>query len=103
MTIKSEVVFSGHGNEVVVELSSDGVVVDLSPVTRVVVSSAAVMVDSDVTAGAIDWSLGNGQIKLMFGGLSLPVRLHSNARIITYDSSNPAGIVWTDDFQFEVR
>lgn len=101
--LTTEMVFKGHDNESIIELSDEGGVVDLAPVTRVVVSSGSVIIDSDIDSAVFDWSLGNGQIKLLFGGLSLPKRLHDDGRVITYDASNPNGIVWTDDFKFEVR
>ena len=70
----------------------DGVAIDFSAVTRMVFKfgDSGVEVDSDVTAGVIDWSLGDGVVQTKFGGIDINEGRYPT-KVIAYDPQHPDG------------
>ena len=104
-TTDAQVAYLDHDNTIEMVLKSDGLAVDLTPVSRMVLSSAGqVIADSDLNAGVFDWSAGSGNLVIALGGLSLPLhREYKNSRLVVYDPTNINGIVWADDVLIKIK
>ena len=90
----------GRDNVVTLAFTNDGVAVDLSAVTRyLLILSAGVTIDSQVELTVFDATGGGGMLDLKFGNLVAPPAAgdYAAAQIVTYDASNPQGIVWDDE------
>ncbi len=90
----TEIVYSGHDNKPRITISQDGVAMDFAAVTRMTLAlrGFAALIDSDVHAGAIDWSAGSGSVSFDIGDLAIPVGIYT-ATLIAYDTLHPAGQV----------
>lgn len=84
-------------------LKEDGVVVDLSPVTRMTLEINGTIIDSDVTSygsgNAFDWSQGSGTV-IFDVNTHVSTPSTYDARLVVYDASNTRGIDWGT---FEVK
>jgi uncharacterized phiE125 gp8 family phage protein len=89
-----EHVYLGKDNAINLTLKSDGVAVDLASVTRMTLTMGTVTVDSDTSAGAFDWSGGNGSLVLSLGGVSSLIEGIYDAELAIYDPSNEEGLIW---------
>jgi hypothetical protein len=87
--------FKGYDNVQIVELTSGSTPQSLLEVTLVEITFNGVTYDSDTTPGAFDWATDSNQLVLRMGLLpDIPVAKDKKAEIVTYDPSNPEGIVW---------
>lgn len=96
----NEIVYNNRENTNDLLLMADGVAVDLSSVTRmqIIERNEAFTVDSQTASDAFDWSRATtGKVVLSLGGEGLNPGTYA-CRLITYDPSNPDGIVWGDDY-----
>ena len=90
-------------------MSNDTPVADLSALTRVALVVGAVTIDSD-SGGDISWADQQSYksqlvdvITIKLGGSSLVAGLYDDCRLVTYDATNPNGIVWSDDIRLQVN
>jgi hypothetical protein len=96
-----ETIYNGTDNLISFKLLNDGEEIsDYSGITKVVIKSNNVTVDSDVNTGLIDWS--NGRIDFKAGLAGFPAGKH-NAVVTVYDSSNTNGVVWSNALNFIIR
>ncbi len=96
MSAPIEYVYTGRDNTVDLLLKADGVAVDLSTVTRMLVADVdgAFSVDSSTSPGAFDWNPGStGKLVITLGDESIPVGKYK-CQLIVYDPTNPDGVVW---------
>lgn len=100
----SETSYLNRDNTVDLQLFDSGVAVDLTSVTRMLLKltgPAAQTVDSNVSAGAFDWSAGSGKLTISLGGETIVPGTYT-ATLIVYDPTNASGIVW-DEFTLIVE
>jgi len=93
----AEYVYLGRNNTVILQLKTGGLAQDLSAVTRMTLDFDGTIVDSDVSGGAFDWSLGDGKVELALKDESITPGTYGgddSVDLIVYDPSNTAGIVW---------
>jgi hypothetical protein len=101
-----EVAYQNRDNEISFIVKQDGVAVDFSAATRMVLSFAdtAVEADSDVDAALIDWSSGDtGEIKLKIGGLALTHGSIYLCTLVVYDATHTSGQTLFSGAEFEVN
>ena len=106
-----ELVYTERDNAIDLELREDGVAVNLAALTRarlelfedVESPGAPIVVDSTITPTAFDWAtLGSsGVLRLVLG--ALVVAGTYNARLVLYDATNTAGIVWAHETKSGTR
>ena len=102
MAIK-ETVYLAHNNSIYIKLKVDGEAVDLSPVTKIILSDSgcAWAVDSSSSPGVFDWSDGLGVLKIKLGDEPIPSGTYS-CYLFIFDPTNPDGIVWGDKISIKV-
>lgn len=90
-----ETTYLGRDNPNVIEVAEDGVVVDFSATSRMVLSfkGSTVVADTAVDSTLIDWSLGSGQIQFNLRTLNIPQTIGYSATLVTYDGAHPNGQV----------
>ena len=103
MAALRETLYLGRDNGIDLTLKADGVAVDLSSVTRMILRDAGCVweVDSATSPGAFDWSVGDGGVDLILGDEPIPAGAYS-CRLIVYDPTNTDGVVWDDLLRLEV-
>lgn len=92
----TETVYLGRDNTIDLLLKADGVITDLTPITKVdiVDIGCSWSINSDDSTDAFDWSSGaDGVLRLSLGAETVPAGSY-RARVIIYDASNTEGIVW---------
>jgi len=103
MKTVTETVWNGHDNRVELELREDGVAKDLSGVTRVTLTVAGQMLDSDQDADLFDWGGGGGRLVMDLGGAGLAPGNRLAAKLVVYDAEHDDGIVWGDSLRLTVK
>jgi len=98
----SQVVWLGHDNPINLQLLESRVAVDLSNVTRMMIHVGDTAIDSDVDAGMMDWSIGDGVCRFTLGAASIPPGNYENCRIEVWDPAHANGIVWSEDLSLRV-
>jgi hypothetical protein len=90
----TEIVYRGHDNKASITVSMDGEPMDFSAVTRMTLElqGQGVVADSDVDAGLIDWSAGDGLVEFDLGAIDL-ARGSYEAILVAYDNAHQAGQV----------
>lgn len=109
-------IWNGHDNGPALVLISNGEVLDLSSLTRVVVNfggSPVVTVDSSTSPTAFDWSTqieyptNSGTLvdclRLNFGDEGLTVGQYPNCQLTLYDPTTPDGLLFSDQLMIEVK
>jgi len=93
----SEIVYLTHDNTIDLLLKADGVVQDLSGVTKITATFGATTITStDKAAGAIKWDQAGydtGEIRLDLGDETIPATAYQ-VYIVIYDSAHTDGVVW---------
>jgi hypothetical protein len=91
----TEIVYLGHNNTIDLLLKADGVAVDLSSVTRMVIElNNGTEIDSVDNPAAFDWTTGiTGKLSLSLGDEVIAAGRYS-AVLVVYDPTNLDGIVW---------
>ena len=89
----TEVVYLGHDNTIDVQLLEDGVITDLSSVTRMTLDFAGTVIDSGIHSNVFDWSAGNGLLNIALGAQTITEESYL-ARLVVYDPVNADGVVW---------
>jgi hypothetical protein len=96
MATITETVYLARDNTIDLLLKADGVITDLTPVTRIdlIDTGCAWEVSSTTSPNAFDWSGGvSGVLILALGDEVIPAGSY-RARVILYDATNTDGIVW---------
>lgn len=91
----TEIVFRGHdGPAASITIMQDDVPLDFSAITRMTLAlrGHGVVADTDDDSTLIDWSAGDGVVRLALGALALPVGLHA-ATLVAYDALHANGQV----------
>ncbi len=103
MAALRETVYLDHDNAIDLTLKADGVAVDLSSVTRMILRDSGCVwdVDSTTSPTAFDWSAGDGKISMSLGDEPIPAGAYS-CRLIVFDPTNTDGVVWDDLLRLEV-
>ena len=103
MAALRETVYLGHDNAIDLKLKADGVAVDLSSVTRMILRDVGCLweVDSATSAGAFDWSAGGGALSPRLGDETIPPGTY-NCWLIVFDPTNTDGIVWEEQLRLTV-
>jgi len=94
--MNTEIAYIGHDNVIDVQLRDEGIVVDLSAVTRVTLDFNGTVIDSDIHIGVFDWTAGNGVLNIALQGQNIATHEHYQAQLVVYDPDNINGIVWGD-------
>jgi len=83
-------------NTIDIALSDDGVLINHALITRILLVFDAITIDSATVPALFDLT---GAAKIVFkpGASTTLVPGTFDVRIITYDASNPNGIVWGDE------
>ena len=90
----TEIVYKGHDNKINLLLKAKGSAVNLSSVTKMELKIGPMLVTSDITPSAFDWTSGStGEVILDLGDSNLR-RGSYQTWLIVYDPNNPDGIVW---------
>lgn len=91
-----ENVYLNRDNTIDLLLKADGRVVDLEPVSRMVLKVGDKTIDSDDHPEVFDWDTGTtGKVILALGDIEgLTVGDIDTATLVIYDPSNPDGVVW---------
>lgn len=99
----TEVVYLTHDNAIDLQLKADGAVVDLSPVTRMVISDTKRKwaVDSASSPGVFNWGEGDGVVSIKLGGEPIP-KANYTCWLKVYDPANPGGVVWGEPISLSV-
>ncbi|MNM46280.1 hypothetical protein D3C81_572170 [compost metagenome] len=114
--VTTEVVYRGHDNPVDLRLqyydpgSRRYKPLDLAGVNRMVLSfptaTPRITFDSAAVAGVLDWSAGDGLIRVTINQYALPVGVYA-AELVAFDLNHPNGQVLIDDREnpttFDVR
>ena len=97
MAAARETIYLGRDNAIDLQLQADGVAVDLTSVTRMILRDAGCVweVDSTTSPGAFDRSAGDGVVSLILGDEPIPAGAYY-CRLIVYDPTNVDGVVWDD-------
>lgn len=103
--------FSNRDNEQDVVLLSDGVPVDPSSISRVVVDvDGTTLVDSQVDPTFFQWPVAGtykGQavqvIRLLLGASGAPVGEYPAGRLLIYDPDHTNGLVWAEDVLISIK
>lgn len=92
----TEYIYKGNDNTNDFILKADGVAVNLSGVTKMVLDfSGGIVVDSSVKVGVFDWSGGSGGLILTLGGITdLVAGSQYHPMLIVYDATNTNGVNW---------
>lgn len=98
-----ETIYVGRDNLINLLLKADGVVQDLTAVTKIELLYKEGYYDSDNFASAFDYSTyaTSGIVILDIGSIGLEAGQDKNAELIVYDASNASGIIW-DTFDLKV-
>lgn len=109
-------VWDDHGNNPPLVLLSNGEVIDLSSLTRVIVNfggDPVVTVDSSTSPTAFDWTeqveypANSGTLvdclKLNFGSEGLTIGQYPDCQLILYDAVYTTGLVFTDRMKIEIK
>ena len=96
-----EEIFLGHDNAIDLILLADGELADLTNIQRMTLEFKNIVVDSDTSPTAFDWSEGDGKVFLMMGEEAIPLGSY-NAVLTAYDNVNDDGVVW-DTFRCRVK
>jgi len=100
-----EVVYLDHDNTVDRILVADDVAQSLSNVTKIIALFGTKIIESkDAAAGPIKWNQGGydtGEIRFVLRNQPIPPGDY-DVPVITYDASNPNGIVW-DYIKFTIK
>jgi len=100
MAVQREIIHTGHDNTIDRRLKADGVVVNLSAVTKMTLTIGALTISSLTTPSSFDWSshaasgivhfknLGN-----VTGMAALAGKSYS-AKLVVFDASHTTGLVW---------
>jgi hypothetical protein len=106
--MKREIVYLGHDNTNDLLLRSDGVPIDITPVTRFTLRLGATTIDSAVDTDAFTWPVDRTWKKqavkalvLQLGSLQLAAGEYLG-RLVSYDPDNPNGLVWTEELPVTV-
>lgn len=91
-----ENVYLGRDNVFKLKFTQDNVAVDMSGVTRMVMTVGDETVDSDTVATAFDWTLGNGEVSFALGA-TLTNKGTAFAELVIYDPTNTNGLVWFNE------
>lgn len=93
-------VLSGRDNVIRLRLTNGGVAANLAAVTRfLLILDSSTEIDSQVELTAFDASPGDGELELKLGTLNSPPSAgdYTGAKLVTFDASNPNGVVWDDE------
>ncbi len=103
-----EIIWIGRDNSIDLQLFANSSATDLAAVTQIKLNLGNVVIDStSASSGYIRWNqIGykTGEIRI-FGGstvLSLSTGRY-NAKLVVFDPSNTAGVVWDDDVPIRVK
>lgn len=98
-----ETIYLDKNNAIDLILLADGVAVDLSSVTRMILRDVGCEweVDSATSAVAFDWSAGGGVLSLRLGDETIPPGAY-NCWLIVIDPTNTDGIVWEEQLRLTV-
>jgi len=108
----SETIYLGHDNTIGLLLLNDDVaLVDLSAITRVVLTINDTDYDSDSLASSIIWWTDSvsyrgetvNVIKFKLGGQSIVAGVYTGCKLVTFDPDNSNGVVWADDIKVTVK
>jgi hypothetical protein len=87
--------YQGYDNVQTIQLTSDDVVQSMLEVTLIEITFDGVTYDSDTSPYVFDWTTDPTELVLRMGLLpDIPVAKDKKAEIVTYDPSNPNGLVW---------
>jgi hypothetical protein len=95
--MQTEFVYKGHDNSINLILKADGAAVSLASVTRMTLSFAAKLIDSDNgDADPIRWvkaGYATGEARLFLGAETIKPGAYQ-APLIVYDATNLNGVFW---------
>lgn len=99
MSLLTEHIYDGRDNTMDLILTEDNSAVDLSAVTRMVLTIGGVTFDSDVLgaggSAVFDWTVGAGQVNFKLGTTAnLPAAGNYQASLVVYSPDNTNGIEW---------
>jgi hypothetical protein len=104
-----EIVWLGHGNTIDLVLMANGAVPSLDTVSHMTLTVGSVLLDSNVTPTAFDWSkkltaaeaakvpgalAGDPKLVVSLGSQTGLVAGVYDAALVVYDPTNTDGIVW---------
>lgn len=90
-----ETVYKLRDNPNTVTFSEDGVLIDFSAATRMVLSfeGSVVVADTGVDATLIDWSAGSGVVEFNINGIDIEAGSELFATLVVYDPLHVDGQV----------
>jgi hypothetical protein len=90
-----EVVHIDRDNPNTIIVYQDGVVIDFSAATRMVLSlvGSSVVADTNIDSSLINWSLGDGRIKFNLNGLGVSSNTEHFGTLVVYDPAHSNGQV----------
>lgn len=100
----SEVIYLNRDNQIILELRSDEILVDLSGVTRMKLVVGTTTLDSSGSS-YFDWTdtgYGRGTVIIDPGSASLS-KGYYDGYLVVYDNTNANGIIWGKKFQIVVE
>jgi hypothetical protein len=107
----SEYIYLNRDNEIVLELRTDGTLVDLTALTRVILKLAAkdcsttISLDSSGASASFDWTgteHGTGTLVMSLGTETITTGYY-NGTLIIYDTTYQNGLVWGKPFPVIVK
>ena len=99
MSMITEFVYNDRDNTNDLLLKADGVAVDLSTVTRMIVEDVdgSFSVDENTSPSAFNRDTGvTGKVIIALGGESITAGKYI-VRLIVYDPTNTSGLIWGDE------
>lgn len=90
----SNLAFLNRNNTIDIILKNDGVVINHTLITRILLIFDTLTIDSQTAPALFDLT-NAGKIVFKPGASALTVGAHS-VTVVTYDASNALGVVWND-------
>lgn len=105
-SVLKEIVYKGRNNPNSVTFEQDGVEIDFSAATRMLVDFEGISTSADTAdnAGLIDYSQGSGLVEFNFNGLDIPAGLY-RASVVVFDALHTDGqvLVYHDENKLQFR
>lgn len=97
-----ETVYKNRDNPNVITFKEDGIEIDFSAATRMVMSfsGSTITADSDVDSSLFDWLLGSGQVEFNLNGIGISGTV--SATLIVYDAGHTNGQVLVRSIDVEM-
>lgn len=100
-----EIIWLSRANSIDLKLYADSSAVDLGSVTQIKLNLGSVVIDStDSAAGNIRWNqvgYDTGEIRI-FPSTAMSTGRYT-AKLVVFDPSNTAGVVWDDDVPIRIK